>query len=63
MARSRAARVRRLAAGRGVAGRGLTVLEIMIVLAIIGLLAYLGYSGFRTLSSRRWSRTRTTWRR
>jgi type II secretory pathway pseudopilin PulG len=29
----------------------MTVLEIMIVLAIIGLLAYLGYSGFRVLSS------------
>lgn len=31
--------------------RGLTVLEIMIVLAIIGLLSYLAYSGFRVLSS------------
>ena len=32
-------------------GRGLTVLEIMIVLAVIGMLSYLAYSGFRVLSS------------
>jgi len=31
--------------------RGLTVLEIMIVLAVIGMLSYLAYSGFRILSS------------
>lgn len=30
--------------------RGLTVLEIMIVLAIIGMMAYLGYAGFRLLT-------------
>lgn len=30
--------------------RGLTVLEIMIVLAIVGMMAYLGYSGFRILT-------------
>ena len=30
---------------------GLTVLEIMIVLAVIGMLSYLAYSGFRVLSS------------
>src|SRR5262245_32974106 len=30
---------------------GLTVLELLIVLAIIGLASYLGYSGFRMLTS------------
>lgn len=30
---------------------GLTVLELLIVLAIMGLVSYLGYSGFRTLTS------------
>lgn len=51
MSGSRAGQGRRYAAGRGVAGRGLTVLEIMIVIAIIGMLSYLAYSGFRTLTS------------
>lgn len=32
-------------------GRGLTVLEIMIVMAVIGMLSYLAYSGFRIISS------------
>ncbi|MEZ4401700.1 MAG: prepilin-type N-terminal cleavage/methylation domain-containing protein [Kofleriaceae bacterium] len=41
-------RARRLG---GAVGRGMTVIEIMIVLAIIGMLSYLAYSGFRVLSS------------
>jgi general secretion pathway protein H len=38
-------------APRRARGRGLTVLEIMIVLAVIGMLSYLAYSGFRIISS------------
>lgn len=38
------------AAARGAVGRGMTVLEIMIVLAVIGMLSYLAYSGFRVLT-------------
>jgi len=36
--------------GRGARQAGLTIIEIMIVLAIIGLFAYVGYSGFRMLT-------------
>lgn len=32
-------------------GQGMTVLEIMIVLAVLGVMSYLAYSGFRVLSS------------
>lgn len=37
--------------GRGARTAGMTVLELLIVLAIMGLFAYVGYSGFRTLTS------------
>lgn len=36
---------------RAAVHRGMTIIEIMIVLAVIGMLSYLAYSGFRVLSS------------